>query len=189
MKRNILIILLSIVTLGMSAQIDRVQLYEGLYQGMTKEEVKEEWKNNKEKYTSIDFGNGVEWRMYRQNMSYIDGNLTRLRVNPKGALMGLNYNNTKVYLNNTATVLKRMGYNVLMENPKWNLPEMFTNGNYMYGLLLINEEKTRVIHLYPLKISRNTYLPDMMIFSYQLARYEFELDEQQEETVIENLGF
>ncbi len=86
LKALILLLFTIISTSGFSQ--DNVALL-GIKFGMSKEEVRKEFNQNKQQYQNIDLG-GYLWRLYPANNSYDNqGKLTFVKVSPKGGGMGL----------------------------------------------------------------------------------------------------
>ena len=142
MKKITITIILLLITITLSAQ---VQLYEGFYEGMTKKESKKELSQNKDKYSVIDFGKGVEWKIFKPGLGITDELYELHFLSSQGYVSG---QNALVYLETTADVLKNMGYTVYLENENWKYPHYWAVKQYTHGLMLIDPKKTKIVHLY-----------------------------------------
>lgn len=146
MKKLVLTIALLFTVLLTSAQ---VELYQGLVEGMSKKDALKELKQNNDLYSSVDFGNDVVWKVYKQALRFNDKKLSTVNfLSAKGFGMAGTGQNGLIYLEKTAEVLKDKGYEVYLENENWKYPRYWTEKSFKYGLMLINPEKTKVVHLY-----------------------------------------
>ena len=134
------------IAVTISFHLNAQSIYLGLKTGMTQDEAKKEFKNNKESYTNIDLGNGFIWRLYQQNFIYDNGGLVGVLFSPKGSALGLSYQNTISYLEFTRKFFTSKDYQLFYEPEYWNAPYNFKS---KYGLLMINPDSTTVIQLYP----------------------------------------
>ncbi len=148
---------------------ERPSLFKGLLLGMNKKEVKAEYKANKEIYSKIDIGNGWVYRTDIRNM-YIDP-----KIGLKGIyfflagtkLSGVGYQNTRNALEMTRNFFENIGYTVFYENKFWNLPLNFTA---KYGLIMIDENKTKIAHLFPTNAPGypKTHTPGLILYEYKI---------------------
>lgn len=164
-------------------------IYKGFETGMSEKEVKDEYKAHKDEYSEIDTGNGFFYRTYRNHMIYSDGGLVGIKFMPKGSAMGLGYDNTVLYLDHTKDFLTSLGYEVFFEPEFWNAPLNFSS---KYGLIMTNQDKTTVAHLYPIVMDTGagkSYNMALAIFNYdQYMEWYNEAKEKKQETA-ENSGF
>lgn len=141
-------------------------LYKGLVYDMSKKEAYKEFKRNKAEYTNIQLGNGVAWRMYKQNFHFYNDVLKGIILTPKGGALGMSNSNGEVYLNNTYKFLRGKGYSVLRKPEYWNIPILFDQHN-TYGIVLVNPDKTTTIELRPRRLSYDKCTILMVINNYQ----------------------
>jgi len=108
MKKT-LILLSILLTINSFSQNNNAIL--GINFGMTKSEIKKEFKSNKEKYTKIDLG-GFLWRYYYQNNSYDkNGGLTFIKLIPVGGgLYGLPETDARLVFKSLVRLLVARGY-------------------------------------------------------------------------------
>jgi hypothetical protein len=144
-------ILALIITISISLQSQT--LYKGLKEGMSKDSVKKEWKQNKEEL-QIQIEQ-TEWRLIRGNIYFLDGELKQLIYYPRGAGIGTDYNWAKFYMNEAVTYYLNNGYEVVLKSEYWNTPALFTSMNLKYGIILTNQE--HAIHIY-FRENRGSYL-------------------------------
>ena len=152
----------------MQAQ-ERPSLFKGLLLGMTKKEVKAEYKANKEIYTDIDIGNGWVYKTDIPNM-YIDK-----EIGLKGIyffldgtkLSGVGYQNTRNALEMTRNFFENIEYTVFYENKYWNLPLNYTA---KYGLIMVDKDKTKIAHLFPTCApgSPDSHTPGLILYEYKI---------------------
>jgi hypothetical protein len=144
-------ILALIITISISLQSQT--LYKGLKEGMSKDAVKKEWKQNKEE---LQFQiEQTEWRLIRGNIYFLDGELKQLIYYPRGAGIGTDYNWAKFYMNEAVTYYLNNGYEILLKSDYWNAPALFTSMNLKYCIILTNRD--HAIHLY-FRENRGSYL-------------------------------
>jgi hypothetical protein len=154
--------------LNINAQ-ERPSLFKGLLIGMTKKEVKAEYKANKDIYTNIDIGNGWVYKTKVANM-FIDSKtgLEGLYFFLKGSLLsGVGYQNTRNALEMTRQFFENIGYTVFYENVHWNLPLNFTS---LYGLIMVDKDKTKIVHLFPTSAPGypDTHTPGLILYEYKI---------------------
>jgi hypothetical protein len=108
MKKS-LILLSFLVTISSFSQNNNAIL--GINFGMTKSEVKKEFKSNKKEYKKIDLG-GYLWRYYYQNNSYDEnGGLTFIKIIPVGGgLYGLPETDARLVFKSLVRMLVTRGY-------------------------------------------------------------------------------
>jgi len=147
-KLNLLAVLL---TVSMYSQ----SIYKGLTYGMTKSEAKKEFLANKDQYTNIDTGNGFLYRTYKQNFVFTDGKLTCVPLTPKGAALGLGYDETVLYLEHTRKFFENLNYQTFIDAEYWNAPLNYEKSPSKWGLILYNEDKTKIIQMYPSSYSNS----------------------------------
>ena len=117
----------------------------GINFGMTKTEIKKEFKANKEQYTKIDLG-GWLWRYYYQNNSYdSNGGVTFLKLVPVGGGMyGLPEADARVVFKSLVRLLVAQGYkNDNINTVGENSLEFIIGETY----LMSNKEKGKNIYI------------------------------------------
>ena len=185
MKKIILIFgMLSFTFINVIAQ----SIYLGLENGMSKSQANKEFKENKEKYTDGDIGNGFAWRLYKQNFIYNNSGLVEVLFSPVGGGLGMSYDNTINYLNYTRKFFDTKGYKTIYEPEYWNAPENFVEKSYKYGLLMGNKEKTIIVQLYPKKI-QNLYNAYFKVLNYEWFNKIFEKDKIEIKEAQDKTGF
>lgn len=151
-----LLLLIAITSTISAFSQDKVKIYKGLYEGMTRKEVKTEFKSNKADYNSVSFGNGLEWTIKKTGgMLYNPKDyLVGVWMWPKGTLLsGIGYEATVSYLQQSKKFFLSRGYEILLENEWWDKPQNFVGKSYKYGLVLNSKDNKRVVHLYPAEIT------------------------------------
>jgi hypothetical protein len=123
--------------------------YKGFAVGMNKDQVREEFVNNKDKYKSIDLGNGFIYRIYTQNCVYDKDSLIGIRLSVKGSAMGLSYQTVVNCLNYTGSFFVSKNYDVFYKSKWWNAPQSYANNGMKWGYVLVDNSKSKVIQLYP----------------------------------------
>lgn len=162
------------------------QIYEGFERGMTKDEAKDEFRDNKDKYKAVDLGNGWVWRLYHQNFIYDETDaLTSVYFTPKGGALGVSYDNTVGYLEQTKLFFDNLGYEVIMKQDYWNAPHNFKG---TYGLLMHDPDKKRVVQLFPAK-GGNVMIPNMIVHDYDWFMKALETQGEQMNEKAEATGF
>ena len=133
LKALILLLFTIISTSGFSQ--DNVALL-GIKFGMSKEEVRKEFNQNKQQYQNIDLG-GYLWRLYPANNSYDNqGKLTFVKVSPKGGGMGLSTIQARLPYKALMKLLLDQGYKSdVMNSNNEGIPEFKIGETY----LLVNE--------------------------------------------------
>jgi hypothetical protein len=155
MKR--LFILLAVVFMTAPALAQKgTKLYKDLSEGMSIKEAKKMMKKNKDDYKEVSFGNGFMWTIKTTGlMSRKKGEdyLAGVWMWPKGSLLtGVGYDAARGYLDASASFFEERGYTDLIRNDWWNAPQMFNDGGYKYGLVLLSPDGARVVHMYPSEI-------------------------------------
>ena len=117
----------------------------GINFGMTKKEVKAEFKSDKNKYTKIDLG-GYLWRYYYQNNSYDEkGGMTLMKLIPVGGGMyGLPETDSRLVFKSLVRLLVAQGYQNDNLNTKNDNPLEFVIGE---TYLMSHKEKGRNIYI------------------------------------------
>jgi hypothetical protein len=162
------------------------QIYEGFAPGMSKDEAKKEFKSNKDKYTAVDLGNGWVWRLYHQNFKYDDqGGLVGVYFTPKGGALGVSYDNTIGFLNQTKLFFDRLGYETILKQDFWNAPHNFKG---TYGLLMHDPDKKRVIQMFPLK-AQNMMIPNLVVHDYDYFMEQFQAQSEELDAKADETGF
>lgn len=171
--------------LFISTQCISQEIYKGFDFGMSKTEAKNEFRDNKEEYKTIDLGNGFIYRIYHQNFTYSNDQLAGITLTPKGAAMGQSYESVVSYLEYTRAFFEKLDYSTFFEPEYWNGPHKFSS---KYGLLMIDPDKNKVVQIYPVKAGGvfNTRL-DIYNHDQFMEWYEEENDRVEEKA--ENSGF
>lgn len=151
-------------------------------------EAKKELKKNKSDYSDISFGNGVKWRIFKQNFTVINEQLHGLMLVPKGALFGLDHESAKVYLQNSKLFFESKDYEVFWEPDNWNIPVFFEATN-KYGLLMNDAEKTIMIELRPVEISAGSYTVNLGVSNYDAFLKYMQAKEKAIKKVQDKTGF
>jgi hypothetical protein len=144
MKETLTIILLFISSFCFSQDSDA--LYKGLYFNMPIQEAFKEFEENNGDYKDISFGDGVVWRLFKQNLNSVEDKLEGLVLTPQGSTYGMNQDNAKVYLTNSKQFLVSKDYTVFKEPIAWNVPVLFSPSNKT-GLVLIDPDQKMVVEL------------------------------------------
>ena len=55
-------------------------IFEGFYEGMTKEQVLTEYENNDSKYSKVFFTEGIDWKIAINGFSYNEYNLSLIHI-------------------------------------------------------------------------------------------------------------
>lgn len=184
MRKLLFTIALMIMTL---TTLGQTELYNGLSEGMTKDEVKQELKQND--YKGISFGNGVEWQVYsHKTLDYENDGLVGVHmIGSTNYGMDATGKNGQQYLSQTAKILIGKGYKTYLENDNWQYPHLWDYSNYKYGLMLVNPENTKVVHLY---YTGTSIMATMTIKTYDQIEKEFKQYRTDQAETIENLdGF
>ena len=137
-----------------NAQNDNAIL--GINFGMTKSEIKKEFKANKEEYTKIDLG-GYLWRYYYQNNTYDNnGGLTLMKLVPVGGGMyGLPEADARLVFKSLVRLLVAKGYkNDNIDTKAGNYLEFIIGETY----IMSNEEIGKNIYIGLPPMSTNVYL-------------------------------
>lgn len=172
--KRIILTIIFISSLSVKSQ-DNSCLYENLCVGMTKKEAKKEYKTHKEKYTNIDIGNGWVYRTDLYNLRFTPekGLIGIYFFLQNTKLSGVGYQNTKNGLDMTRQFFEKLGYTVFYENRYWNYPLNFASN---YGLLMVDKNKTKVVHLFPSHPpgNFNEHTPGLILTDYDtfMAAYE-----------------
>ncbi|QZT38690.1 hypothetical protein K5X82_07270 [Halosquirtibacter xylanolyticus] len=142
-------------------------LYKGFEYNMSKKAAYKEFKLHKSDYTNIQLGNGVNWRMYKQNLHIYNNLLKGIILVPKGSAFGLSSSSGEVYLNNTFKFLVNKGYKVWFQPDNWNIPILFDQHS-KYGTVLIHPDKTTSVELRPKFLpATNNYTVMLVINNYE----------------------
>ena len=138
-----LILLLLLIPLISFGQNNNALL--GINFGMTKKEVKAEFKSNKDKYTKIELG-GYLWRYYYQNNTYDEnGGMIMMKLIPVGGgLYGLPETDSRMVFKGLVRLLVAQGYENDNINTKSDNPLEFVSGE---TYLLSHKVKGRNIYI------------------------------------------
>ena len=149
LKTLILLLFILISTSGFSQ--DNVALL-GIKFGMSKEEVRKEFNQNKQQYQNIDLG-GYLWRMYPINNVYDNqGGLELVKLVPKGGGMGLSPTQARLPFNALMKLLIDQGYvSDIMNNNNEGIPEFSVGENYVLKNKRLN--KSMSVGLIPINNS------------------------------------
>ncbi|GHC66550.1 hypothetical protein [Ulvibacter litoralis] len=161
MMKKALILLSILFTVNSFSQKNNAIL--GINFGMTKSEVKKEFKLNKEKYTKIDLG-GFLWRYYHQNNTYDEnGHLTHIKLIPVGGgLYGLSETDARLVFKSLIELLVARDYKTENINTKSNNYLEFKIGE---TYLMSNKEIGKNIYIGLPPSSNNVYL-NLVISKY-----------------------
>ena len=179
--KYIILTLVLICSISMNCQT----LYKGFEYGMSKDEVKSEWKQNKEEYSKIDLGANVIWRTFKNRLFISDDKLYAIQFTPKNSLLGMDSKEITRYLNYSKEAFLSLGYEVLYEAENWNFPEKFDSKK---GIVLTDPSKSRIIEIHSTSVK--SY--GKMIYRVQLNIHSYDRIVNQSvsnETKIENSGF
>ncbi len=144
MKNKIIVLFIFIVSTSFGQS-----LYKGLNYGMSKKEAVAAFKADRDSYTTVDLGNNFLYRIYQQNFIYEDGKLVAISFNPKGSALGMEYNDAVNYLEYTRSVFEQLDYTVFYESEYWNAPINYHKNGSLWGLVMENPEKTKIVQMYP----------------------------------------
>ena len=161
-----LIVMLLFFTINSFSQ----SIFKGLEYGMSEKDAKKEFKKNKDDYINIDIGNGFSYRIYRQNFLYDNKKLVGILLSPKGYAFGQSYDTAKSFLTYTRAFFEDLGYETFIDNKWWNAPENFSKSNSKWGLVLNNKDKSKIIHMYPIKYQQSgstKYLVKLTVWNYE----------------------
>lgn len=164
-------------------------IFKGLESGMTKKEAQQEFRENKDDYTSIDVGNGFEYRIYQQNFQYQDNELVGILLTPKGSAMGQNYNEAVSFLEYSKSFFDSLNYSEFFVPEFWNAP---VNFGAKYGLLMHNPEKTVMLQLYPTSYmvgNTRSYLVKLHLYKYDQFLEWYETEKAKQEDLADKSGF
>jgi hypothetical protein len=133
----------------------QISLYKEINDGMDKSTALSIYKKNKTEYKEINLGNGFVYTINRMGGIGVDENdkVRTITMWPKGtALSGLGWQGTVNYLNHTRSFFEQKGYEILLENPYWNAPLNFNASGYVYGLVMVNSDGDKVVHIFPVEM-------------------------------------
>lgn len=141
----------SSVSSGITSKIDSFDnyFYKGFAVGMNKDQVREEFVNNKDQYKAIDLGNGFIYRIYTQNCVYDRDSLIGIRFSVKGGALGLPYQTLVNFLSYTGSFFESKDYDVFYKSKWWNTPQNYASNGMKWGYVLVDKRKSKVIQLYP----------------------------------------
>tara|TARA_B110000046_G_scaffold36053_1_gene39493 strand:+ start:93 stop:614 length:522 start_codon:yes stop_codon:yes gene_type:complete len=143
----------------------------GMNFGMTKKEIKKEFKTNKKKYTKVLLG-GYFWRHYYQNNSYDEkGGMTLMKLNPVGGgLYGLSEVQSRLVFKDLVRLLVAQGYKNDSINTKNKNPLEFVIGE---TYIFFHKEKGKNIYvgLPPSPTTKGNIYLNLVI-----GRYSAEID-------------
>lgn len=167
--KTLTIIVLILGSLVIAQAQEGTSLFKGLLIGMSKKELRTEYKANKDAYTNVDIGNGWVYKTDMPNM-FVDSKngLKGIYFLLKGTkLTGVGYQNTRNALDMTRQFFENIGYTVFYENKYWNLPLNFTA---VYGLILVDKDKTKIAHLFPTHApgSPSSHSPGLILYEYNI---------------------
>jgi hypothetical protein len=145
MKRLSLLSALIFISISAFSQ-ESIPLYKGLYYNMSLDQAKKEFKNHGEEYKNISFGDGVVWRLFKQNFHVVNDELKGLVLTPQGYGFGMSHENAKVYLTNSKEFFVSKDYSIFKEPLNWDVPIFFSPQNKT-GLVLIDPEQKIVVEL------------------------------------------
>lgn len=161
------------------------EIYKGFEYGMTKDEAKSEFRENKDEYKTIDLGNGFVYRIYHQNFTFENGELVGITLTPKGSALGQSYESVVGYLEYSRAFFEKLNYTTFFEPEYWNGPENFSS---KYGLLMVNPEKSKMVQIYPVNAG-GSLITRMDIYNYNHFMNWYEEEKKRMEEKAENSGF
>ncbi len=157
---------------------ERVTIYEGFYEGMTKQEVLMEYEKNPSKYTNIIFNKAIEWEIAINGFSYNEYNLLYgIDLIPTGKESDMSsYDFTKNCLHIAKDFIIDQGFEVFYKPDQWDAPAEFDS---FWGLIMINKEKNLAAHFFPSKLNilidgEPGYEAHLRLISYEPFINEFE---------------
>jgi len=189
MKKILLTTALILIFNSISAQ-ERPALFKGLLRGMTKKEVRAEYKANKTEYTNVDIGDGWVYKTDVINTFYDqEKGLSGIYFFLNNSLLyGVGYKNTVNGLEMTRTFFESIGYTTFYENEFWNAPASYSS---VYGLILVDKTKTKVAHLFPTKSVGldSDYTPGLILFDYDIFMRGYKAVQEQRKETQKKTGF
>lgn len=165
-------------------------IFKGLNFGMSKSEAKKEFKSNKSNYNNIDIGDGFVYRIYTQNLIYDDNKkLVGVVFNPKGSMMGQDYDEVKQWLTKTRSFFEKLGYETYIDNEWWNAPLNYIKSNSKWGLVLNKKDKTTMMQMFPQKIQEGSYIVNLRLWHHNTFVGYVEDEEKRQKDKSDNSGF
>jgi hypothetical protein len=164
MKKCILIVLFLFFFFNIKSQ----EIYKGLMSGMSKLEAKKQFKKNRDTYITVDFTNGFNYRIYRQNFMFINDKLAALVFSPKGYVFGMDYDSTRNYLIHTRNFFEDLNYVTFIDDEYWNSPINYVSSGSKWGLVLHNEEKTKIIQMFTERYMETSFLVVLSVWNYDV---------------------
>jgi len=153
-------------------------IFEGFYEGMTKEQVLTEYENNYSKYSNVFFTGGIDWEIALNGFSYNEYNLLygidMIPITKRNNESS--YDFTKNCLNAAKDFINSQGFQIFYKPDHWNDPSRF---NSFWGLIMINKEKSLAAHFFPSKLNilikgQPGYQAHLRFISYEPFINEFE---------------
>jgi hypothetical protein len=158
---------------------------------MSKSEAKKEFKKNKDDYKTVDIGNGVLYRIYRQNFIYKNNKLAAVTLNPKGSAFGMSYDLTRNYLTMTRSFFESLNYQTFIENKWYNAPINYLKSSSKWGLVLNKEDKSTIVQMYPMSMGAGSgsYLVKLIIWEYNTWMGFYDADAEVQKSKAKKSGF
>ena len=104
-------------------------IFEGFYEGMTKEQVLTEYENNDSKYSKVFFTEGIDWKIAINGFSYNEYNLLYgidlIPITQQNNQSSYDY--TKNCLNAAKDVINNQGFQIFYKPDHWNDPSKFNS--------------------------------------------------------------
>mgnify|MGYP005993348777 CR=1 FL=1 len=188
MKNLLILTFCFCLTLSINSQ----SIYKGLKYGMTQAEAKKEFKKNKKDYTTVDLGNNLLYRIYRQNFVFINNKLVAVPLTPKGFAFGMQYDDAKNYLTATRSFFEKLGYEAFIDNKWWDAPLNFANSNSKWGLILNKKDKSTIVQMYPVKYnvsSSTSFIVHLKVWHYDTWMNSYNNSKKQQKKITEKSGF
>lgn len=184
-----IVCLLFFVTVSFYSQ---EEIFKGLKYGMNENESKKEFQKNKPEYINIDFGNNFYYRIFRQNFVFIDNKLSSVLLSPKGFALGMDYDSAKNYLIHTRNYFKELNYQTFIDNEFWNAPYNYVKSGSKWGLVMYNQEKTKIIQIYTVEFNvtqSSSYIVYLKVWNYKKWMELYEKETQIQHSKKKNSGF
>ena len=125
---QLIIFLIFHLTHFVSAQSGNV-IFEGFYEGMTKEQVLAEYEKNYLKYSSVFFTGGIDWEIALDGFSYNEYNLLYgidlIPITKRNNESS--YDFTKNCLNAAKDFISSQGFQIFYKPDHWNDPSKFNS--------------------------------------------------------------
>lgn len=153
-------------------------IFEGFYEGMTREQVLTEYQNNYSKYSKVFFTEEINWEIALEGFSYNEYNLLYgidlIPISKQNDLSS--YDFTKNCLQTAKDFINNQGFEIFYKPDHWNDPSKF---NSFWGLILVNKEKSLAAHFFPSKLNllvngQPGYQAHVRFISYKPFINEFE---------------